>query len=628
MADTLYTAGTTIASTWLNDVNNHVYKGKRLDTISVVNVKDPTFGAVGNGVADDTAALQAALNYVSSLGGGEVFVPHGQYRLTSRLTIPSRVLLKGSEWLPDPSNLQQTLLTSLFVDFGAGMAPGSGNHAVQMSYNSGIEGFTFYYPGQVAKTAATPVVFDYSISTPTAGSSYDNISLRNITFYNSYAGANLSNGGRWRAVDLQGDPLFIGIKADNCFDVCYLSRCHFWNFYTQAAALETWVAANGTAYDFDRIDQLFAENLFGWNYNICYDLGASFWGSFNNILCDKANTPMKLTNVSQVNVSNFVFIGNPSVKPLIWHVSGTNGTHFSNGTLTSAGSVGAQIDGGDTVTFSNVSFNNQHAASVTTNTTTNVHHTNCTWSVPPMGTYNVRVNGERLPNRNTAVTLPAPVTVPTVIGGGYQFDLSTLGAKALQYDVTAISQRNSLYFLEFDYELVGTSTTHYFQFNVQTSVGSFTQVSYQPTFPMILNGTPKKVRIPFFINHGRTQQLMTVIVTPTTAVPGAAIKMTNIVLYEQDNIYTTDAQVSNMMRSGYNLDAYGKGQTLFTAGKGRIVITQPEAGIGRTTAVPTSGTWAVGDICRDDTPVAGGQYGYICTTAGTPGTWRSFGAIS
>ena len=45
-------------------------------------------------------------------------------------------------------------------------------------------------------------------------------------------------------------------------------------------------------------------------------------------------------------------------------------------------------------------------------------------------------------------------------------------------------------------------------------------------------------------------------------------------------------------------------------------------------AAPTTGTWAVGDIVYNDTPAAGGFIGWVCTTAGTPGTCKTFGAIS
>lgn len=45
-------------------------------------------------------------------------------------------------------------------------------------------------------------------------------------------------------------------------------------------------------------------------------------------------------------------------------------------------------------------------------------------------------------------------------------------------------------------------------------------------------------------------------------------------------------------------------------------------------AAPSVGTWAVGDIIWDTAPTAGGTIGWVCTTAGTPGTWKTFGAIT
>ena len=53
----------------------------------VVNVKD--FGAVGDGVADDTDAIQAAFNFVPA-SGGEVIIPKGTYILSSTLNISNK----------------------------------------------------------------------------------------------------------------------------------------------------------------------------------------------------------------------------------------------------------------------------------------------------------------------------------------------------------------------------------------------------------------------------------------------------------------------------------------------------------------------------------------------------------
>lgn len=46
------------------------------------------------------------------------------------------------------------------------------------------------------------------------------------------------------------------------------------------------------------------------------------------------------------------------------------------------------------------------------------------------------------------------------------------------------------------------------------------------------------------------------------------------------------------------------------------------------TAAPTGGTWSVGDIMYNLTPVAGGALGWVCTTGGAPGTWKTFGDIA
>ena len=45
-------------------------------------------------------------------------------------------------------------------------------------------------------------------------------------------------------------------------------------------------------------------------------------------------------------------------------------------------------------------------------------------------------------------------------------------------------------------------------------------------------------------------------------------------------------------------------------------------------AAPTNGTWQVADIVWNTAAAAGGTVGWVCTTAGTPGTWKTFGAIA
>jgi len=46
------------------------------------------------------------------------------------------------------------------------------------------------------------------------------------------------------------------------------------------------------------------------------------------------------------------------------------------------------------------------------------------------------------------------------------------------------------------------------------------------------------------------------------------------------------------------------------------------------TLAHVSGTWAVGDIVWNASPSASEEIGWVCVTAGIPGTWKSFAAIS
>lgn len=63
--------------------------------VSWANVKNPSYGAIGNGTANDTAAVQAAINAVKNNGGGTVFFPAGVYSVGT-LTLPFGVTLRGS----------------------------------------------------------------------------------------------------------------------------------------------------------------------------------------------------------------------------------------------------------------------------------------------------------------------------------------------------------------------------------------------------------------------------------------------------------------------------------------------------------------------------------------------------
>lgn len=73
-------------------------------------------------------------------------------------------------------------------------------------------------------------------------------------------------------------------------------------------------------------------------------------------------------------------------------------------------------------------------------------------------------------------------------------------------------------------------------------------------------------------------------------------------------------------------DSNSRGKSWFKFPRGYLVgtrtIHQPGA------AAPVAGAWEVGDITWNSAPTAGGTIGWVCTSAGSPGTWKTFGAIA
>ncbi len=85
------------------------------DELPFVDVKQ-SYGAVGNGTANDTTAIQAAINACAAAGGGIVYFPRGTYLISATLTVPSFVCLQGvggayrsPEYGIDPSGVTSSI---------------------------------------------------------------------------------------------------------------------------------------------------------------------------------------------------------------------------------------------------------------------------------------------------------------------------------------------------------------------------------------------------------------------------------------------------------------------------------------------------------------------------------------
>ncbi len=82
------------------------------DKFSELSVSVKDFGAQGNGLAIDTTAIQAAINRVGFLGGGEVYFPPGTYLVDQTLTNSIMgVSLRGASATLQNTNATQSLFS-------------------------------------------------------------------------------------------------------------------------------------------------------------------------------------------------------------------------------------------------------------------------------------------------------------------------------------------------------------------------------------------------------------------------------------------------------------------------------------------------------------------------------------
>lgn len=58
------------------------------------------------------------------------------------------------------------------------------------------------------------------------------------------------------------------------------------------------------------------------------------------------------------------------------------------------------------------------------------------------------------------------------------------------------------------------------------------------------------------------------------------------------------------------------------------VVINTKVGVWYATAAPTTGPWSRGNIVWNTAPSAGGTPGWVCTTAGTPGTWKAMANLA
>jgi hypothetical protein len=164
---------------------------------------------VGDGVADDTLAIQAALD---AADGGDLVVRlrPGRYRITDTLQIPAGVVLTGA------SPRWEDGSTYLLVD-------GTEFAALRLTNHSGVRGLAISYPGNTDQYDPVPCP-------PAIELTGINPSVEQVVFQNAYVGiasVNGANTGQAMLRDLTGFVHKTGIHLDGAKDIVRIQNVHW-----------------------------------------------------------------------------------------------------------------------------------------------------------------------------------------------------------------------------------------------------------------------------------------------------------------------------------------------------------------------------------------------------------------
>ena len=315
---------------WIDGDNLSPANLNQKSTSVAINVQDPTYGAVGNGTTDDTAAFVAALS--AATRGDTVFVPSSRtgYLLTSTITVPEDVTLTGNphglrtaQWV-DGSNLSS-------AQSGRGTQlrlSNMTNPAIVLKDNAAVENLVCFYPGQtwdITSLNSSFVTYAPTIQLGVSGADLFTPAVRGVHFLGSTVCIDQgdSTGQAVNGVqveDCSGVLLGPFLRLRNVSDVAAVSNCHFNPAYAtnfvvdstvngDAKVFRTKAAQLSTVLELGQVSDLFVSNVYSFgnkhfaHYNRDFytgDANEECGGVYTNIISDVVYQAFRVDRTNNV----------------------------------------------------------------------------------------------------------------------------------------------------------------------------------------------------------------------------------------------------------------------------------------------------------------------------------------
>ncbi|HVU27922.1 MAG TPA: glycosyl hydrolase family 28-related protein [Verrucomicrobiae bacterium] len=323
------------------------------------------YGAKGDGLSDNTAAFQKALDAAGQAHGGTVIANRGNYFFAGHLNVPDAVTLQGT-WKSVPSHPigfngadQPKAMdegTTFLITENEGRE--NGNPFIQLNNNSTLCGVVLFYPRQ--KKTNTPAAYPYSIATRG-----ENSAVLDVELLNAYNGIDVSDSPRHLLRNISGQPLRRGIYMENIFDIGRIENVHFnpWWSGTETAAYK-WQMENGEAFIFGRSDWEYVLNTFCYGYKVGYKFFQSDRGvcngNFLGIGADNCYTAVLVEQSANFGLlianGEFTSFNGPDPTMVVVGPDNRGVVRFSNCSFWGPCNQIAKIAGMGTVGFSDCTF--------------------------------------------------------------------------------------------------------------------------------------------------------------------------------------------------------------------------------------------------------------------------------